>query len=131
MAHALLLLLFIPLTKFARAHAHNRYICLNRFSSEYSIQNSFYTFKRALNHTTIKLYSMENIERAIKAPLAKRGLEFSLKDETYLYIGHCPDCIKNGEDVIVVLPTGYGLIMANIKIFQLLPDVRGAPEPVF
>ena len=43
-------------------------------------------FKRALNHTTIKLYSMENIERAIKAPLAKRGLEFSLKDETYLYI---------------------------------------------
>ena len=41
MAHALLLLLFIPLTKFARAHAHNRYICLNRFSSEYRIQNSF------------------------------------------------------------------------------------------
>ena len=30
---------------------------------------------------------------------------------------------KNGEDVLVVLPTGYGLIMANIKIFQLLPDV--------
>ena len=24
---------------------------------------------------------------------------------------------------MVVLPTGYGLIMANIKIFQLLPDV--------
>jgi hypothetical protein len=62
---------------------------------------------------------MANIERAIKAALAKRGLEFSLKDET-LYLGHC---IKNGEDVLVVLPTGYGLIMANIKIFQLLPDV--------
>jgi hypothetical protein len=81
MAHALLLLLFIPLTKFARAHAHNRYICLNRFSSEYSIQNSFYTFKGALNYTIIKLHSMENIERAIKTALAKRGLEFSLKDE--------------------------------------------------
>jgi hypothetical protein len=27
------------------------------------------------------------------------------------------------EDVLVVLSTGYGLIMANIKIFQLLPDV--------
>ena len=63
---------------------------------------------------------MANIERAIKAALAERGLEFSLKDET-LYLGHC---IKNGEDVLVVLPTGYGLnIMANIKIFQLLPDV--------
>jgi hypothetical protein len=62
---------------------------------------------------------MANIERAIKAALAKRGLEFSLKDET-LHLGHC---IKNGEDVLVVLPTGYGLIMANIKIFQLLPDV--------
>jgi hypothetical protein len=24
---------------------------------------------------------------------------------------------------LIVLPTGYGLIMANIKIFQLLPDV--------
>jgi hypothetical protein len=33
--------------------------------------------------------------------------------------------LENGEDVLVVLPTGYGLIkiMANIKIFQLLPDV--------
>jgi hypothetical protein len=62
---------------------------------------------------------MVNIERAIKAALAKRGLEFSLKDEI-LYLGHC---IKNGEDVLVVLPTGYGLIMANIKIFQLLADV--------
>jgi hypothetical protein len=31
---------------------------------------------------------MPNIERAIKAALAKRGLEFSLKDET-LYLGHC------------------------------------------
>jgi hypothetical protein len=41
---------------------------------------------------------MANIERAIKAALAKRGLEFSLKDET-LYLGHC---IKNGEDVLVV-----------------------------
>jgi hypothetical protein len=30
---------------------------------------------------------MANIERAIKAALAKRGLEFSLKDETYLYLG--------------------------------------------
>ena len=41
MAHALLLLMFIPLTKFARAHAHNRVYLLNRFSSEYSIQNGF------------------------------------------------------------------------------------------
>ena len=32
-------------------------------------------------------------------------------------------CQKITEDVLVVLPTGYGLIMANIKIFQLLPDV--------
>jgi hypothetical protein len=31
--------------------------------------------------------------------------------------------VKITEDVLVVLPTGYGLIMANIKIFQLLPDV--------
>jgi hypothetical protein len=31
--------------------------------------------------------------------------------------------LQNGEDVLVVLPRGYGLIMANIKIFQLLPDV--------
>jgi hypothetical protein len=45
-------------------------------------------FKGALNHTNIKLYSMANIERAIKAALAKRGLEFSLKDQT-LYLGHC------------------------------------------
>jgi hypothetical protein len=43
----------------------------------------FYTFKGALNRTTIKLYSMASIERAIKAVLAKRGLEFSLKDETF------------------------------------------------
>ena len=93
MAHALLLLLFIPLTKFARAHAHNRYICLNRFSSEYRIQNSFYTFKGALNHTTIKLYSMANIERAIKAAITKRGLEFSLKDET-LYLGGTRPFVK-------------------------------------
>ena len=90
MAHALLLLLFIPLTKFARAHAHNRYICLNRFSSEYSIQNGFYTFKGALNHITIKLYSMANIERAIKAAIAKRGLGFSLKDETLYLCGTRP-----------------------------------------
>ena len=62
---------------------------------------------------------MANIERAIKGALAQSGLEFSLKDKT-LYLGHC---IKNGKDVLVVLPTGYGLIMANIKIFQLLPDV--------
>ena len=82
MAHALLLLLFIQLTKFARAHAHNRYICLNRFSSEYS-----------LNHTTIKLYSIANIERAIKAAIAKRGLEFSLKDET-LYFGGTRPFVK-------------------------------------
>jgi hypothetical protein len=39
-------------------------------------------FLCALNHTTIKLYSMANIERAVKAAIAKRGLEFSLKDET-------------------------------------------------
>ena len=86
MAHALLLLLFIPLTNFARAHAHNRYCFEQRFSSEYRIQNSFYTFKGALNQTTIKLYSMANIGRAIKAAISKRGLEFSLKDET-LYLG--------------------------------------------
>ena len=65
MAHALLLLLFIPLTEFARA----------------------------LNHTTIKLYSMENIERAIKAAIAKIGLEFSLKDET-LYLGGTGPFVK-------------------------------------
>jgi hypothetical protein len=29
----------------------------------------FYTFKGALDHTTIKLYSMANIERATKAAL--------------------------------------------------------------
>jgi hypothetical protein len=63
-----------------------RYICLNRFSSEYSDKIVFYTFKGALNHTAIKLYSMVNIERAIKAAPAKRGLEFSLKNET-LYLG--------------------------------------------
>jgi hypothetical protein len=39
--------------------------------------------KGALNHTTIKLYSMANIEGAIKAALAKRGLEHSLKYETF------------------------------------------------
>ena len=83
MAHALLLLLFNPLTKFARAHAHNRYCFKQRFSSEYRIQNGFYTFKGALNRTTIKLYSMANTERAMKAVLAKRGLEYSLKDETF------------------------------------------------
>ena len=53
----------------------------------------FYTFKGALNHTTIKLYSMENIERAIKAALAKRWLEFSLKDET-LYLGGTGPFVK-------------------------------------
>ena len=34
---------------------------------------------------------MANIERAIKAAIAKRGLEFSLKDETYFIstgLGH-------------------------------------------
>jgi hypothetical protein len=68
---------------------------------------------------------MANIKRAIKAVLAKRGLEYSLKDETFKGIsplGHCK-MVKITEDVLVVLPTGYGLIMANIKIFQLLPDV--------
>ena len=49
--------------------------------------------KGALNRTTIKLYSMVNIERAIKAVLAKRGLEYSLKDETFKCISaieaHC------------------------------------------
>ena len=54
-----------------------------RFSSEYRIQNGFYTFKVALNRTTIKLYSMANTERAMKAVLAKRGLEYSIKDETF------------------------------------------------
>jgi hypothetical protein len=39
-----------------------------------------------------------------------------------MYLGHCK-MVKITEDVLVVLPTGYGLIMANIKIFQLLPDV--------
>ena len=53
--------------------------------SVYSLQrvDFFYTFKGALNCITIKLYSMANIERAIKAVLAKRGLEYSLKDETF------------------------------------------------
>jgi hypothetical protein len=46
---------------------------LNRFSSEYSDKIVFYTFKGALNHTAIKLYSMANIERAIKAVPAKRA----------------------------------------------------------
>ena len=86
MAHALLLLLFIPLTKFARAHAHNRYICFTDSHQNIVYKIVFYTFKGALNHTTIKLYSIANIERAIKAALAKRWLEFSLKDET-LYLG--------------------------------------------
>jgi hypothetical protein len=31
--------------------------------------------------------------------------------------------VKITEAVLVVLPSGYGLIMANITIFQLLPDV--------
>ena len=53
----------------------------------------FYTFKGALNHTTIKLYSMANIERAIKAAIAKRGLEFSLKDEI-LYLGGTRPFVK-------------------------------------
>jgi hypothetical protein len=70
MAHALLLLLFIPLTKFARAHAHNRYICLNRHQNIVH-KIVFHTFKGALNHITIKLYSMADIEGAIKAALAK------------------------------------------------------------
>ena len=84
----------------------------------------FYTFKGALNRTTIKLYSMANIERAIKGVLAKRGLEYLLKDETFKCISAIVKwCQKITEDVLVVLPTGYGLIMANIKIFQLLPDV--------
>ena len=39
-----------------------------------------------------------------------------------MYLGHCK-MVKITEDVLVVLPTGYGLIMANIKVFQLLPDV--------
>jgi hypothetical protein len=42
----------------------------------------FYTFKGALNRTTITLYSMANIERAVKAVLAKRGLEYSLNKKT-------------------------------------------------
>ena len=79
MAHALLLLLFIPLTKFARAHAHNRLFV----EQNMVYKMVFYTFKGALNRTTTKLYSMANIERAIKAVLAKRGLEYSLKDETF------------------------------------------------
>jgi hypothetical protein len=47
-------------------------------------------FKGALNHTAIKLYSMANIERAIKAAPAKRGLEFSLKNETYCILATRP-----------------------------------------
>ena len=58
---------------------------------------------------------MENIERAIKAALEKRGLDFSLKDEQF----KCISAIVNGEDVLAVLPTGYGKSL----IFQLLPDV--------
>jgi hypothetical protein len=50
----------------------------------------FYTFKGALNHITIKLYSMANIERAIKAAIAKIGLGFSLKDETLYLCGTRP-----------------------------------------
>ena len=45
----------------------------------------FYTFKGALNRTTIRLYSMANIERAVKAVLAKRGLEYSLNKKTRHY----------------------------------------------
>ena len=79
----------------------------------------FYTSKGALNRTTIKLYSMANIERAIKAVLAKRGLEYSLKDETFKCISAIVKWYqKITEDVLVVLPTGYGLIMANIKYFS-------------
>ena len=62
---------------------------------------------------------MANIERGIKAALAKRGLEFSLKDET-LYLGHCK-MVKMFWSFCEQV--NYGLIMANIKIFQLLPDV--------
>ena len=43
-----------------------------------------------------------------------------------MYLGHLQNGVRTQkitEDVLVVLPTGYGLIMANIKIFQLLPDV--------
>ena len=37
----------------------------------------FYTFKGALNHITIKLYSMAIIERAIKAAIVtEEGLDF-------------------------------------------------------
>jgi hypothetical protein len=36
---------------------------------------------------------MENIERAIKAAIAKIGLEFSLKDET-LYLGGTGPFVK-------------------------------------
>jgi hypothetical protein len=82
----------------------------------------FYTFKGALNRTTTKLYSMANIERAIKAALAKRGLEYSLKDET-LYLGHCIKVVKMFWSFCQHSTEHHGLIMANIKIFQLLPDV--------
>ena len=71
--------MFIPLTKLARAHAHNRHICLTDSHQNIVYKMVFYTFKGALNRTTIKLYSMANIERAIKAVLVKRGLEYSLK----------------------------------------------------
>ena len=39
-----------------------------------------------------------------------------------MYLGHCK-MVKITEDVLVVLATGYGLIMTNIKIFQQLPEV--------
>ena len=51
---------------------------------------------------------MANIERAIKAALAKRGLEFSLKDEI-LYLGHC----KMVKMFWSFCQQGMGLLWAN------------------
>jgi hypothetical protein len=69
MAHALLLLCLFRLLN-SRGHT----LTIDIFVRTDSHQNIvykilkivFYTFKGALNHTAIKLYSMANIERAIK-----------------------------------------------------------------
>ena len=59
---------------------------------------------------------MERLEEAIKAALAKRGLEFTLKKEQFECIS---SMVLNDRDVLAVLPTGYGKSL----IFQLLPDI--------
>ena len=58
----------------SRGHTLTIDIVLNKDSHQNIVYKMvFYTFKGALNRTTIKLYSMANTERAMKAVLAKRA----------------------------------------------------------